>query len=109
MNVKEMLEEIPKRWPSATLISEWGRPPYEYFLVDLENKWMVGVGYGHIHYSNSRDLVQDLKSATTVEIGMFTPDGAWYRSEDMEDDVRGWQTSEQLFEIIDYISKKPTS
>lgn len=125
MNVQEMMETIPERYPEAKLITEWEGEKFDLFQVKLPNGWMISAGYSIGHYcDNSRRFVEAVRSSgesrktfelidlETVEIAIFTPSNEWYIAEGMDVSsdgrtaVLGWQNSEQLFRIIDYISKK---
>jgi hypothetical protein len=114
MNVREMLVEIPKRWPSALVRSDWGEGPFDYTLVTLENNWRVGFGYGDSNYCSRRWCLSpeiDPMDVTEVEVAIWRPSGEWYLSENMDactETKTGylpWQTSEQVFAILDYISR----
>lgn len=115
MNVRQMLEEIPKRYPDATLQTEgWSGPKY-YFLVTFSSGWGVGAGYDYNHYADTKVYqLSNPPDSTTVEIAMFQPNGKWYVVEGMDTSESydgsphgylAWQNSEKLFEILDYISK----
>ena len=115
MNVAQLLEEIPKRYPSATVKSEFEYPPYDYFRVTLENGWTIGCGYGEGHYSSNRIQGHfNPKEATSFEVAILTETGEWFLSEGMDisvgpkvsSGVLGWVDSDHLFQIIEYISAK---
>jgi hypothetical protein len=129
MNVREMLEEIPKRFPSVAVVgpAEPDRSPdWNWFRVELENGWIISCGYGRANYCDNRvEKRASSLDSETVEIAIFTADHEWYIAEGMsivelEQDfeledgitvtqvsksgVLGWQTADQLFRIIEYIS-----
>lgn len=113
MNVKEMLEEIPKRWPSAMLKTKWDTGPGNYCLVTLDNGWGVGIGYDERNYSSTRiDHLKDPLACVLVEVAVYEPSGKWYITEVMSVDPTGksgvlsWVNSETVFEVLEYISQK---
>lgn len=113
MNVREMLEEIPRRYPRAKLREGFPEPPFRYFQVTFENNWLIGVGYDDVHYSSSRlGIHSNPLESTQVEVVIFKPNGDWYIAEGMNVvpgrhiGVLPFQDSDQLFRILDYIERK---
>lgn len=111
MNVKQMLPKIRDMYPLAKIVDEFETKPFEVIQVVLENGWTVGLGYGRSHYCDNRfQNVEDPAETTTVEIAIFYPSGKWYVPEGAavgaadETGVLGWQDSEQVFKILEYIS-----
>lgn len=105
--------EIAKRWPTASLRTEWDTEPRHYCLVTLDNGWGAGIGYDKTHYSSTRlDNLADPTAAYVVEIAIFRPSGRWYISEGMSADPAGksgilaWVDSETVFQILAFIAQK---
>lgn len=120
MNVREMLEEIPRRYPQHRLLTPNPRdlsPDVNWFKLHLENSWSISCTYGRLSYSDGRFRVDgDSQNSTSVEIAIFTPDpnGDWFIAEGMvvseyegepKSGVLTWQTSNQLFAVIDYVAQ----
>lgn len=116
MTVRDMIEEIPKVFPGCRIVEPavFDRSPdWNWFRVLFENGWMLSCGYGRSHYSDNRARrLKDPKDSETVEIAIFDDEGEWYLVEGMDihpratTGVLGHQSSDQLFQIVDYISRK---
>lgn len=106
-----MVEEISKRYPGASL---WNYPDnslYDLFVVILENKWSLSVGYGPRHSSSNRGWpLDEFTDADRVEIAIFRPSHEWFVTEGMETFDGGetgtlnYQDSDQLFRILEYVN-----
>lgn len=117
MNVRQMLEEIPKRHPNYRLqISDDRTVDSDWFRLYIPNGWLISVGYGRTKYCDNRmGILDNSKDAMMVEIAIFDNNNNWYIPEGAENVVEhadgtrsgvlGWQTSDQLFRVIDYISE----
>ena len=107
MNVPEMLSAIPEKYPTAEIKYH----TEDNFSLVLENGWEISFGYGKRHFCNVRFIQSSPHLATTVEIGIFQPDGSWYVTEGMVSLLREGsgvlanQSIEQAFMVIDYISE----
>lgn len=113
MNLQEMLDEIPKRYPTARLFLAHGNWPMGMYAITLDNEWVISMSTGSSSASDRKMAKNHTTEETQlVELAIFTPTDDWYLAEGMEvssdgiSGVLGWQTSEQVFRIIDYISKK---
>lgn len=117
MNVRDMLNGVPINYPTITIREvpdgeealDWN-----WFRLDLPNGWRISCAYGRMSYSdNHLTLLPEPKDSLTVEIAIFNPQGEWQITENMdniyesEDGTRtgvlAWQTSDQLFRIVDYL------
>lgn len=120
MNVREMLEEIPRRYPQIEIEEEKDYDgSWTWFRLKFPSGWLISCGYGRNHCCDTRLFKQaEHKDSETVEIAIFRPNGDWYVAEGMgniveysdgtKSGVFGWKTDEELFEIIDYLSQFPT-
>lgn len=127
MNVREMIEEIPIRYPQHKLVlppDEERSPDVNWFKMVLTNGWSLSITYGRRSFSDNEFVYEkDSKDSKSVEIAIFTPDpeGDFFITEGMMNltlridgtysGVLGYQSSEQLFAVIDYVAQfdpKPT-
>lgn len=121
MTVRQMLVEIPRRYPTIELIldGETEISSWRWFRIHFPNKWRLSCGYGAGHYADYRSQENvDHQSSTTVEVAIFSDKEEWYVVEGMdniteyeEDDgtktrtgVFGWVDWKRLCSIIDYVS-----
>ncbi len=77
--------------------------------ADFDNGFSLSVIAGGMAYSTPREDKDSPDDFASFEVAIFTPDGEFTReffTEDTNDNVLGWQTREEISELISKISEK---
>lgn len=73
------------------------------FQMTFENGWTVSVQWGPSNYIADRQCGND---SVNAEIAAWDKDGAWYRSYDQNDNVKGWFKADEVAEFMAMIKAK---
>lgn len=108
MTIREMIQHFRETYGSGSVWS--GRRST---TLVLENKWEVSLSHNSLSCCGCR-FEEDPLASTTVEVAIFRPDRSWYNPESVEyvtkngTSVLCWQTSEEVFRIIEYVANMET-
>ena len=71
----------------------------------FDNEWEISVSAGNGAYSTPREDLKNQESFSSFEIAIFNPKGDFATSEvlQIDDDVVGWQSREDINNIIEMI------
>lgn len=68
--------------------------------MELDNDRTLSVVAGNGLYSTPRDSISSVSEVSAFEVAVFEPNGDFWTSEDWTDEVVGWQTREDINNII---------
>lgn len=79
---------------------DWTDPTPKNVTLTFENGYQLSIAYGGMAYGNGSARIENgaLIVKGTVETAIFGPDDAM-----VEDDVRGWQTAEDVQATVLYV------
>lgn len=74
------------------------------FHLKFENGWTVSVQWGVHNYCNNRCNEGEIKISETAEVAAWDNENNWYNFG--SDEVKGYQTANQVAEFINLIKNK---
>jgi|SRR5215831_9069378 len=83
------------------------------FWFTFENGYTVSIQFGPGTYSDNHDKLRDWQKhmkenlhSSNAEVGIWDKDGEWNHPDDWGDDVIGYQTPEQVFELMKWAKEQ---
>ena len=73
------------------------------FHMTFANGWTVSVQFGKVNYISDRG---HHGQSVDAEIAAWDKDGAWYRFDDQNDNVKGWVKADEVADFMAMIKAK---